>query len=232
MSVNVEWVGHACFRVWRESGAVIVMDPYTPQAIGLPEDGRTIEGDTVIVSSLDDRAHGYPKLVRGNPRVINALELALKGTEAKVDGSPVITLGVAESPMHDSGSPKKNAIYALQVGGLWILHLGDLGYGLGAEEMAPFVGRCDLLLAIVGQANTIALEDLDVLIEHLGPKWIIPMHYRLWWKTKMRPLSEFLDRRPRDPLIYPRSSSMKFPVEILGMSHPTIVVLEPSGQPT
>ncbi len=54
MSVNVEWVGHACFRVWRDGGPVIVMDPYTPETVYLPEDGSTIEGDTVIVSSRTD----------------------------------------------------------------------------------------------------------------------------------------------------------------------------------
>ena len=30
MSVNIEWVAHACFRVWRGGGPVIVMDPYNP----------------------------------------------------------------------------------------------------------------------------------------------------------------------------------------------------------
>ena len=28
MSVNIEWVAHACFRVWRDGDPVVVMDPY------------------------------------------------------------------------------------------------------------------------------------------------------------------------------------------------------------
>ena len=121
MPVHVEWVGHACFRIRRDGGPTIVTDPYTQRNVSLPED-TTIEGDTVIVSSLTDRAHGNPNLVRGNPRVINALDLAVAGTEAQVEGSPLITLKVSESEMHESGSPKDNAMYALKVGGLWILH--------------------------------------------------------------------------------------------------------------
>ena len=194
MPVHVEWVGHACFRIRRDGGPTIVTDPYTQRNVSLPED-TTIEGDTVIVSSLTDRAHGNPKLVRGNPRVINALDLAVSGTEAQVEGSPLITLKVRESDTHESGSPKDNAMYALKVGGLWLLHMGDLGYGLSGQEMAPFVGRCDLLLALVGQTNTIPLKDLDFLIDHLKPKWIVPMHYLLWWPSKMRPLGEFLAPR-------------------------------------
>ena len=123
MPVHVEWVGHACFRIRRDGGPTIVTDPYTQRNVSLPED-TTIEGDTVIVSSLTDRAHGNPKLVRGNPRVINALDLAVSGTEAQVEGSPAITLKVRESEMHESGSPKDNAMYAPE--GRWLV---DTTYG-------------------------------------------------------------------------------------------------------
>ncbi len=230
MSVNVEWVGHACFRVWRDGGPVIVMDPYTPQTVYLSADASKVEGDTVIVSSLTDDAHGNPKLVRGQPRVIDALEVVEKNLEVEIDGSPLVTVGAAESPIHDSGSPKDNALYALQVGGVWVMHMGDLGYGLPKEEVAPFEGRCEVLLAIVGQYNTLSLPDLDAMIDQLRPKWLVPMHYALPPVAgPMRPLKEFLDRRPRDRLIFPRSSSVEFPLDLPVLDGPTIVALEPSG---
>ena len=234
MSVKVEWVGHACFRVWREGGPVIVMDPYTPKTVYLPEDAARVEGDTVIVSSLTDDAHGYPELVRGRRRVIDALDVVEKGLEVEVDGSPLVTVGAAESPIHDSGSPKDNALYALQVGGVWVMHMGDLGYGLPREEVAPFEGRCEVMLAIVGQYNTLSLPDLDAMIDHLKPRWIVPMHFALPPVSgPMRPLREFLDRRREDPLIFPRSSVVEFPIDLPVLDRPTIVALEPSGyQPT
>ena len=40
MPVNIEWVAHACFRVWRDGGPVVVMDPYTRSELekfGLPK---------------------------------------------------------------------------------------------------------------------------------------------------------------------------------------------------
>ena len=236
MSVHVEWVAHACFRIWQDGGPVIVMDPFTPKNLHLSDDGGTaVSGDMVIVSSLTDKAHGNSGLVPGQPRVINALEVAAQGVETEIDGSRLITVAAAESPHHDSGKPKDNALYALQVGGLWILHMGDLGYCLSEEELAPFVDRCDVLLAIVGQANTLSLEDVDVMIDRLQPKWIVPMHYRLWWPTKMRPLDEFLERRP-DPLFLARQSTVQFPLEtwLPGSEEPgapCIVVLEPSAKP-
>ena len=72
MAVNIEWVGHACFRIWREGGPVIVTDPFSPTRLGLPA-GPAIQGDLAIVSSLDDLAHGDPGLIHGSPEVINAL---------------------------------------------------------------------------------------------------------------------------------------------------------------
>lgn len=231
MSVHVEWVGHACFRVWRDGGPVIVMDPFTPKNVRLSYEEAMIDGDTVIVSSLTDKAHGCPELVRGNPHVINALEVAEQGLEVEIDGSPLITVAAAESPIHDSGQPKDNALYALEVGGLWILHMGDLGYGLTPEELAPLVDRCDVLLAIVGQTNTLTLDELDAFIDYLKPTWIVPMHYRLWWPTGMRPRSEFFDRRLDNRLLFMRTSTVEFPLQVGSLDGPTIVALEPSGGP-
>ena len=231
MSVHVEWVGHACFRAWRDGGPVIVMDPFTPKNLSLSEEETSLDGETVIVSSLKDRAHGNPALVRGNPRIINALEVAQQGLEVEIDSSPLITLPAAESPEHESGKPKDNALYAVQVGGLWILHMGDLGCGLGEKELEPFVGHCDVLLALVGQTNTIPFPDLDMLIDYLDPRWIVPMHFRLRWPTRMRPLDEFLDHRPHDPLIFARRSTFEFSLETSPLGERNIVVLEPSASP-
>lgn len=231
MSVQIEWVGHACFRVWREGGPVIVMDPFTPKNLGLRDEEVSLEGDTVIVSSLTDKAHGYPALVQGNPQVINALEIAEQGLDVEIDGSPLVTRSAAESPDHESGKPKDNALYAVQVGGLWVMHMGDLGYGLTQNELAPFVDRCDVLLALAGQTNTLPFADLDGFIDYLKPRWVVPMHYRLWWPTKMRPLDEFLAHRQQDRLFFARTSTVEFPLNVGSRDLHTIVVLEPSGQP-
>lgn len=99
MSINIEWIGHACFRVWRPGGPVIVMDPYTPSEVKVKDENEIIDGDIVLLSSLDDKAHSNPKLVRGDPQIVNALELAVTGNQTRIDGSPVIAVEAAESPL-------------------------------------------------------------------------------------------------------------------------------------
>jgi hypothetical protein len=208
------------------------MDPYdlaTLEKFGLPKGSPKVDGDIVIVSSLTDRAHGDPTRVRGTPRVINALDVALRRTEAVIDGSRLIAVPAAEAPHHPDG-PQDNALYALQVGGVWVMHMGDLGYGLSAEELSPFVGHCDVLLALAGGGLTIPLVDLDFVVDYLKPKWIVPMHYELPpLRAKMLPVGAFLARQARRPLIYPRCSTVRFPLETPGRTSPAILVLEPSG---
>ncbi len=239
MPVNIEWVAHACFRVWRDGGPVVVMDPYSRSVLekfGLPEGTPSLQGDTVICSSLTDLAHGDPQLVEGAPRVINALDIVEKGVRAEIDGSVVVAVGAAEHPEHTLHDPMDNALYSVKFDDLWVMHVGDLGYGLTADELAPFVGHSDVLLAITGDDNTIPLPDLDFMIEHLEPRWIIPMHYFLPpFGQSMAPVDKFLDRRRSDPVVYPRSTTIRLPAEIPGSDHtkPAIIVLEPSGyEPT
>ena len=235
MSVNLQWVGLACFRLWEDGGPVIVMDPYSPSvvaaAVGVDQavfDVR-LQADTVIVSSFTDKAHGHHQLVDGNPKVINALYVALGTSDARINGEPLVTVQAAEAPHHPEG-PDDNAMYAFKAGDLWILHMGDLGYGVGAEELAPFAGRCDVLLALTGEDLTLRLDELEPMIDILDPTWIVPMHYRLPpLSASMTAVDAFLQLRSRDPIFFAHHHTVRFPVPTQGLGRPTIVVLEPSG---
>jgi hypothetical protein len=236
MSVHLEWIALACFRLWEDGGPVIATDPFTPSSIGLvkeEEAGRRIQADTVICSSLTDVAHSNVGLVKGNPTVINALDVAKGNLEAEVSGEPVITVQAAESPDHPEG-PDDNALYAFKLGGLWFLHMGDVGFGLPPQEIAPFVGRCDVLLALTGEKLTLGLDELDKMIDFLDPTWIVPMHYGLAPVVGTEPnivtkVDVFLNRRSRDPVIQVRHHTVEFPMSTPVPGRPTIVVLEPSG---
>ncbi len=230
MSLSIEWVGLACFRLWQDRRPRLVMDPYTPSAVGLGgPDAPFLQADQVIVSSLTDRGHACVRLVEGNPPVINALDVAEGRSQAMINGEPVVTLKAAEAPDHPEGADD-NALYAFKAEDLWILHMGDLGYGLSDDQLAPFAGRCDVLLAIVGEKLTLSLDELDPIIGFLKPKWILPMHYYLLpIDGGMTPVEVFLKRRPRDPVFHVRRHTVQLPPPRLSTDRPTLVVLEPSG---
>jgi L-ascorbate metabolism protein UlaG (beta-lactamase superfamily) len=227
LSVQLEFVGHACFRLWQDGRPSIVMDPYAPSELKLPDNGPRLEADTVIVSSLTDPAHSNLKLVSGNPEVINALDVARGAQQATINGEPVVAIPAAEDPNHPDG-PDDNALYAFKAGGLWFAHLGDLGFGLSDAELAPWAGHCDVLMAIVGEKLTVKLDELDSMIDFLKPTWIVPMHYELPpVGLGMSTIDKFLKRRRRDPIFYVRHHTVTFPLP--RSERTTIVVLEPSG---
>ena len=129
MSVELEFVGHACFRLWEDGKPTIVMDPFSHWKTELPDDGFRLDADTVIVSSLTDPVHDYVALVNGDPRVINALDVSTGKTQATINGEPLATITAAEIPDHPEGTDD-NALYSFKAGGLWFAHMGDLGFVL------------------------------------------------------------------------------------------------------
>ena len=235
MTVRLEFVGHACFRVLEEGRPTLVTDPFSLTISGMEETGLSVDGDIVIVSSLTDPAHDNVALVNGEPRVINALDVANGRAGANINGQPLAAIPAGEIPDHPDG-PEDNALYAFRSGGLWFAHMGDVGYELGRAELAPWKGRCDVLLALVGAGFTVPLDALDRMIDILQPTWIVPMHYALppfgfrgIPGGNMSAVDVFLNRRPRDPVIVARHHTISFPTRRARNGRPTIVVLEPSG---
>jgi L-ascorbate metabolism protein UlaG (beta-lactamase superfamily) len=229
MSTQLEFVGHACFRIWEEGRPTLLLDPFTPETVRLAGDLK-LEAQTVIVSSLTDPAHDNFKMAIGTPRVINALDVARGEATATINGEPLIAVAAHEAADHTEHSPMDNALYAFKSGGLWIMHMGDLGYQLDERELKPFVGHCDLFLVITGEANTPAHADLSHMIDILQPRWLVPMHYYLPPVTfNMSPVQKFLAHRAGDPVILLRQHTLSLPPPELNPGRPTILVFEPSG---
>lgn len=55
--------------------------------------------------------------------------------------------------MKHKEDPVENAMYRFELGGVSILHLGDLGNPLTGEQLARLRGRVDILLALTGTAD-------------------------------------------------------------------------------
>ena len=235
MPIELEWLGLAGWVMRQDDGPDIAMDPYEPEivanACGVEIevfDYRT-RADTVLVSSLTDRAHSFSRAVEGHTTVINTLDVAQGKIEPVLNGERIYAVQAAEAPHHPDG-PEDNALYAFKAGDLWFVHMGDLGYGIGPEELGPFAGRCDVLFALVGEHLTLPLPALEPMIEFLNPTWILPMHYNLPpLSAGMTKLEAFLQLRHRDPVVHVRGSRIALPLPQLSNERPTIVALEPAG---
>jgi L-ascorbate metabolism protein UlaG (beta-lactamase superfamily) len=163
--LDIDWYGHACFRI-REKGVTVVTDPH-PEDLGY---GRPrIRADVVTVSHPHP-GHSAVKGFRGSPRVLSA------PGEYEIGGAFIT--GV--STYHDAagGSEQgRNVVFLLDFDGLTVCHLGDLGHSL-AQELVEALGQVNVLLIPVGGANTLGGVLAAEVVSMIEPNIVVPMHYK------------------------------------------------------
>ena len=197
--MKITFYAHASFRLEAE-GLSVITDPYTPGPKGSGFNPIDEPADLVIMSSATDSFHSDPSHVRGNPTVINALELPPEGTTVR--GLHIRSFPAMESYTFDFGrDPDANALYLFNLGGIRVLHMGDIGNPVSAAHLEVLRGNVDLLFALAGAHATIALDDLDETIAVIQPRAIIPMHYYSpRGVLNILPVDDFLARYPAESI--------------------------------
>lgn len=164
--MNIKWLGHATFLVTSEAGVKIVIDPYA-SAEGLRYGEINETADAVTVSH-DHFDHNNIGAVKGNPRVIRS-STEFKGIKFR-----------AIPAYHDEEVGKKrgtDTVFCIDIDGLTLCHLGDLGQTLTAKQIAE-IGKVDILMVPVGGYYTIDAQAATTVCQQLKPKVIIPMHFK------------------------------------------------------
>jgi L-ascorbate metabolism protein UlaG (beta-lactamase superfamily) len=178
--MDITWLGYSCFRI-RGNQAIVITDPFPP-GLGYTLGKQT--ADIVTVSHQHPR-HSYVQGISGEPRLV-------KGPgEYEISG--VLILGIAA--YHDAvkgQSRGKNIAYLMEIDGVAVCHLGDIGHVL-SNEQAEEMGNVDILLLPVGGVATINAAMAAEIIRKLEPKVVIPMHYQTP-KTdrELEPVENFL----------------------------------------
>lgn len=178
--MDISWLGHSCFRI-RGSQAVIVTDPYPPDlgySLGKPM-------ARIVTVSHQHPSHSYVRGVGGEPRLVTG--------PGEYEISGVLIIGIAT--FHDAAGGRsrgKNTAYLMEVDGVSICHLGDLGHVLTAEQVEE-IGDVDVLLLPVGGVSTINAPMAAEVIRRVEPKAVVPMHYKTpALSRKLEAVGEFL----------------------------------------
>jgi L-ascorbate metabolism protein UlaG (beta-lactamase superfamily) len=178
--VDITWLGLSCFRI-RGSQAIIITDPFPP---GL---GYTLGKQTadIVTVSHPHPSHSYDQGINSEHRLV-------KGPgEYEISG--VLILGIGT--YHDSvkgQSRGKNTIYLMEIDGVNVLHLGDLGHVLSDDQVEE-IGNVDVLLLPVGGVSTINAAMAAEVMRKLEPKVVIPMHYKTTKSDRdLEPVENFL----------------------------------------
>ncbi len=216
--MQIHWYGHAAFLIETE-GVRIILDPYkSPDSGGYaPIDEPA---DVVIVSHENDRYHSHLSQIDAPFRLIRALELPPEGDEfldIHVEAVPVF-----ESPERLPGD--EVTILHFRAEGLHVAFLGDLGHALTPEELAPIRGA-DIVLIPAGGPPTLDFPEMAPLLAAIGPKLVIPMHYKTpKINLNIQPLERFLEAVPGWRVERPGGATLTVSTASLP-AEPTIVCL-------
>ena len=184
--MQIFWKGQACFQILTSRGKngelSIVVDPYE-ESIGLKL--PNLQADILLVTH-NHFDHNNAKEVQGSPFVIsNPGEYDVKG---------VCIQGILS--FHDDTQGKErglNTMYTIEVEGMKLCHLGDLGQKELTGEQLNQIGDVDILFVPVGGVYTIDGKEASHIVSQLEPKIVIPMHYAVpKLKAKLGGVEEFL----------------------------------------
>jgi len=178
--MDIFYLGHSSFRI-KGKQKTVVTDPYGELAGKFP---KGIEADMVTVSH-DHEDHNQSQKVGGNPFIISG------PGEYEVGGVSVV--GVPTSHDDTDGNERgQNTAYVIEIDGLRIIHLGDLGHKLTQEQLEE-IGPVDILLIPVGGIYTIDAKTAAEVTKQIDPWVVIPMHYKNGDTKLTLELDEVLD---------------------------------------
>jgi L-ascorbate metabolism protein UlaG (beta-lactamase superfamily) len=197
--VTIRWHGQSFFEVISPEGVRIVLDPHAIENYGR----ISVQADLVLLSHFHND-HTQVNVVENikKAKVITALK------DDKGDGRRVEWNAVDEKrkdvrirtvgTYHDSvgGLERgKNGVFVIDVAGLKIVHLGDLGHELTPDQVRR-IGPVDVLMIPVGGVYTLNGNDAKTVVAQLKPRrYIIPMHYGTDVYDELLTAAEFLDEQ-------------------------------------
>ena len=163
--MEITWYGRACFRL-KGREATVITDP-CPPSTGFVAGKHDVDLLTISHAHPD---HAYTRSITAGltltrPGEYEYRDLLVTGVRAFHDGERGQQRG-------------ENMIFAVEIDGVHVCHLGDLGHLLSEEQLAE-LGPIDVLLVPVGGETTITPAEAAEVAAQVSPKIVIPMHFAL-----------------------------------------------------
>jgi len=147
---------------------VVFTDPFNKELGLVPPRGQA----NIVTVSHQHPDHNNYESLSGEPLMVDGPgEYESKGVNIK---------GIFS--YHDNQEGKErgtNTIYVIEIEGIKICHLGDLGQKKLTDEQLEEVNEVDILMIPVGGVYTLDGEGAVDIINQIEPRLVIPMHYKI-----------------------------------------------------
>ena len=189
-TAQLRWLGHACFLLRSPLGVHVLIDPLN-DALGYPV--PALPDIDLVLLSHEHGDHANVELAPGRPKVV-------RGASADVWHAGEVRMGdvtatVIAGAYHDEeqGAARgRTALLSVAMGGVRLLHLGDLGHVLDANLIAQARGH-DVVCIPIGGHFTLDGAGAAEVIDQIVPRVAIPMHYRPAEREMPLPISTLED---------------------------------------
>ncbi|MDQ4036115.1 MAG: MBL fold metallo-hydrolase [Chloroflexota bacterium] len=211
--MEITWYGRACFRL-KGKDATVITDP-CPPSTGFVAGKHDVDLLTISHPHPD---HSYTRSITAG------LTLTRPG---EYEFSDLLVTGIRT--FHDGqagGSQGENMVFAVEIDGVHVCHLGDLGHLLTDEQLTE-LGPVDVLLVPVGGETTLTPAEAAEVVAQVGPKIVIPMHFAVDGASKdLGGPEKFLHEMAAEPMRQPKAQ-----VTVHSLPDETqVVVLEARGR--
>lgn len=163
--MELTYIGHSCFNIKGKKVSVVI-DPYNPEMLGhkMPK-----QNCKILLNSHSHEDHSFNQQV-------NHEVLIDKPGEYEIDD--VYIIGIQSFHDDKEGAERgQNIVFSIDIDGINIVHLGDLGHELNEKALSK-LGSVDVLLVPVGGHFTVDSFTASKIISAIEPKLVIPMHYK------------------------------------------------------
>ncbi len=183
--IELIWWGHACFEIVY-GNINLVIDPHDGVSLGRNFRAPMTVAKYVLVTHRH-YDHDAVEVVTNRDTEI------LYEKEGRFSIGPFNVEGIRLPHDEFDGRIRGHVVaYIIEIEGLRLIHLSDIGRPLNEEEVTR-IGSIDVVLVPVGNVYTILPHEAIEIAEKLKAKVLIPMHY---WVTGMQlpldPLDSFL----------------------------------------
>ena len=158
--MKITYLGHSCFK-FEKNGFAMIIDPY--KAGSVPGYAPLKENANQVLSSHKHGDH------------FGLSEVKLAVTRADTP----FMISFIETFHDDKNGALRgcNNVIIVDVDGLRLVHMGDIGCELSDEDIEK-IKDCDVLMIPVGGYYTIDAKQAKEYVDKIAPKITIPMHYR------------------------------------------------------
>ena len=143
-----------------------------------------------MLNEINPNSKGF-RVVKGDFKVIDSPG-DYKIEDVHIKGIPAY---------HDEEYGKKRGtitMYKIEMEGMKLLHVGDLGHILDSEKINE-IGPIDILFTPVGGVYTVDAKKAYENARLLKPKVVIPMHYRIpGMSLGISPVTDFINLFPEN----------------------------------